>query len=123
MSPSPACVFTLQRRVAGPAHVKSNTFRKEVVPFDMTPDMLVKTDRLSLDPAMRSWLRSTRSEIEHVKHGDVMRAGGLGAVVEATPGCTAMPVKEKGLKKLQVTLGAQALDFVGPLIEHDRSER
>ncbi|KAI0040260.1 alcohol dehydrogenase [Auriscalpium vulgare] len=115
------------------AHIEPNTFRKEVVPFDLKPgkgEMVVKTDWLSLDPAMRSWLRDTRSYIEPVKLGEVMRAGGLGTVVavgdgarlrvgdvvEATPGWTEYAVlKEKGVKKLQVPPGAQALDFLGPL--------
>ena len=44
---------------------------------------LVKLDFLSLDPAMRGWLNDVRSYIPPVKIGAVMRAHGIGHVIES----------------------------------------
>jgi NADPH-dependent curcumin reductase CurA len=46
-------------------------------------EVLVKVVYLSLDPAMRGWMREGRSYIPPVKLGDVMRAGGAGRVIES----------------------------------------
>ncbi len=46
--------------------------------------ILVKSLYLSLDPAMRGWMNEGKSYIEPVKLGDVMRAGGIGQVVESS---------------------------------------
>lgn len=43
--------------------------------------ILVKVGYISLDPAMRGWLRDTRSYIEPVEVGAVMRCGGVGTVL------------------------------------------
>lgn len=66
--------------------IDEETFRKEVVdvPADSSlgpEDVLVRVEHLSLDPAMRGWLRDTRSYIRPVQIGEVMRAGGLGTVL------------------------------------------
>jgi NADPH-dependent curcumin reductase CurA len=55
---------------------------EEPVP-ELTEDgqVLVKVAYISLDPAMRGWLRDGASYIEPVGVGDVMRAGGVGTVV------------------------------------------
>jgi NADPH-dependent curcumin reductase CurA len=45
--------------------------------------VLVKTLYLSLDPAMRGWMNDAKSYIAPVGIGDVMRAGGIGVVVES----------------------------------------
>lgn len=45
--------------------------------------MLVQVRYLSLDPAMRGWMREGKSYIEPVGLGDVMRAGGIGEVVQS----------------------------------------
>ena len=47
---------------------------------------LVKVDYLSLDPAMRGWLNDVRSYVRPVKIGAVMRAHGIGTVVESRHG-------------------------------------
>jgi NADPH-dependent curcumin reductase CurA len=54
-------------------------------------EVLIATKFLSLDPAMRGWMNEGKSYIAPVKLGDVMRAGGVGEVVESqaenfTPG-------------------------------------
>lgn len=74
--------------------ITSTTFRKETVPFDLKPgsgEILVRVDWISLDPAMRTWLKDTRSYLPPVQVGAVMRSLGLGTVVEAGEGCELCP--------------------------------
>ncbi|KAG6908347.1 hypothetical protein DXG01_005258 [Tephrocybe rancida] len=72
-----------------------NTFRTEVLPFSLKPgqgEVVVQCTWLSLDPAMRGYVRDARSYLPPVKIGEnhgavqVMRAQGLGVVVAAGPG-------------------------------------
>ncbi len=58
-------------------------FTDEPMPVMAEGQMLVKNLFLSLDPAMRGWMNEGKSYIEPVKLGDVMRAGGIGQVVES----------------------------------------
>ena len=74
-------------------NIEPSTFRVERVPLsDLRPvkagNVLVRTAWVSLDPAMRGWLNDTRSYIEPVRIGAVMRAMGLGVVVDAGEGST-----------------------------------
>ena len=46
-------------------------------------EVLVKTLYLSLDPAMRGWMNEGKSYIPPVQIGEVMRAGGIGKVIES----------------------------------------
>jgi NADPH-dependent curcumin reductase CurA len=46
-------------------------------------EFLVKTLMLSLDPAMRGWMNEGKSYIAPVGIGEVMRAGGVGRVIES----------------------------------------
>lgn len=65
--------------------IPDKTFKREVVPYKFSPgegEAVIKTEYLSLDPAMRGWLNDARSYIPPVKIGEVMRAVGLGKVVE-----------------------------------------
>ncbi|KAG6842302.1 hypothetical protein C0991_010590 [Blastosporella zonata] len=110
-----------------------NTFRTEVLPFNLKPgqgEVLVQCTWLSLDPAMRGYVRDARSYLPPVKIGEVMRAQGLGVVVETGPG-TSLSVgdtvsgpwgmteyavmKEKTVEKLTIPKGVQALDFLNTL--------
>jgi NADPH-dependent curcumin reductase CurA len=45
--------------------------------------VLVKTLYLSLDPAMRGWMNEGKSYVPPVQLGEVMRAGGVGKVIES----------------------------------------
>ena len=68
------------------ADITPTTFRVENLPFDLRPtqgEVLVQVNWLSLDPAMRGWIRDARSYLPPVQIGEVMRAGGLATVVEA----------------------------------------
>lgn len=76
------------------AQVTPSTFPKEVVPLDLNagPDeVVVKVEYVSIDPAMRGWLNDVRSYIEPVKIGEVMRALGLGVVIQAGEGSKLAP--------------------------------
>jgi NADPH-dependent curcumin reductase len=46
-------------------------------------ELLVRVDYISLDPAMRAWMNAGRSYIAPVEIGDVMRAAGIGHVLES----------------------------------------
>jgi NADPH-dependent curcumin reductase CurA len=56
---------------------------EEAVPTPGDGEVLVKVSHLSLDPAMRGWMNDVRSYIPPVGIGEVMRAGGVGTVVES----------------------------------------
>ena len=56
-------------------------FTTEAVPQPAPGGVLVKTQYLSLDPAMRGWMNDAKSYIAPVGVGEVMRAGGIGVVV------------------------------------------
>jgi NADPH-dependent curcumin reductase CurA len=74
--------------------ITRSTFRTETLPFDLKPgpgEILVRVDWLSLDPAMRGWLRESGSYLPPVPIGAVMRSLGLGTVVEAGEGCELRP--------------------------------
>lgn len=45
--------------------------------------LLVKQEYISLDPAMRGWMRNVKSYIPPVGIGEVMRAGSVGKVVDS----------------------------------------
>ncbi|KAJ7158768.1 hypothetical protein C8R46DRAFT_400199 [Mycena filopes] len=110
--------------------IEPTTFRTETLPFNLEPavdEVLVQVTWLSLDPAMRGWIRDRRSYMEPVKIGAVMRAMGLGVVVRAGTqsahsigelvtgnfGWTEFVVmKDKDVQEITVPAGAQVLDFL-----------
>ena len=62
-----------------------NTFESKTKAFDDLQvgkqQALVQVTYLSLDPAMRGWVRDVRSYLPPVQIGEVMRAAGLGVVI------------------------------------------
>jgi len=48
------------------------------IPLLNEGELLVKSEYISLDPAMRGWMNEGKSYIPPVRLGDVMRAGGVG---------------------------------------------
>jgi NADPH-dependent curcumin reductase CurA len=56
---------------------------EEAVAAPGESQVLVKTLYLSLDPAMRGWMNEGKSYIAPVELGAVMRAGGIGRVIES----------------------------------------
>jgi NADPH-dependent curcumin reductase CurA len=53
----------------------------EDVPEPGEGQFVVRTEYVSLDPAMRGWMNDARSYIRPVRIGEVMRAGALGSVI------------------------------------------
>ena len=56
------------------------------IPLLNEGELLVKSEYISLDPAMRGWMNEGKSYIPPVRLGDVMRAGGVGCVLESKNG-------------------------------------
>ncbi len=56
---------------------------EEPAPEPADGQLLVELEYLSLDPAMRGWMNDVRSYVPPVGIGEVMRAGGIGRVVES----------------------------------------
>lgn len=46
-------------------------------------EFLVRVEYLSVDPAMRTWMNAGRSYVPPVEIGEVMRAGGIGRVIDS----------------------------------------
>jgi NADPH-dependent curcumin reductase CurA len=65
---------------------KESDWRFAAVPLADLADgeVRIKTLMLSLDPAMRGWMNEGKSYIRPVAIDEVMRAGGVGVVVEST---------------------------------------
>jgi NADPH-dependent curcumin reductase CurA len=83
--PSNYTRIVLNERPVG--DIDDKTFRTETHQFSSLKvgdaQVLLQVTYLSLDPAMRGWLRDTRSYVPPVQIGEVMRAQGLGVVLEA----------------------------------------
>jgi NADPH-dependent curcumin reductase CurA len=56
---------------------------EEPAPQPEDGQLLVEVEYISLDPAMRGWMNDARSYVPPVQIGEVMRAGGVGRVVES----------------------------------------
>jgi N-terminal domain of oxidoreductase len=75
-------------------NITPTTFRKETVPFDLKPgpgEILMRVDWISLDPALRTWLKDVRFYARPVQIGEVMRCIGLCTVIETGEGCELRP--------------------------------
>jgi len=61
------------------------TWKLEESPIPTIEDgqILIKQEYISLDPAMRGWIRDVKSYIPPVQVGEVMRAGTAGQIVES----------------------------------------
>jgi NADPH-dependent curcumin reductase len=70
-------------RPIGEPKTSDFAFADETLPAIADGHVLIKNHFLSLDPAMRGWMNEGKSYIEPVKLGDVMRAGGVGEVLES----------------------------------------
>jgi NADPH-dependent curcumin reductase CurA len=73
----------LARRPEGLPGPDTWTIETVDCPSPTEGEFLVEVRYISLDPAMRGWIKEGRSYIEPVEVGDVMRAGGVGQVVES----------------------------------------
>ena len=75
------CQVRLANRPEGLPADSDWTISKEAIPTPAEGEFLLGVIYLSLDPAMRGWMRDARSYIEPVEIGAVMRALGLGKVI------------------------------------------
>src|ERR1700761_8291854 len=75
--------FLLRERPTG--RIDANTFElsEEAVPEIGDGEALVHVEWISLDPTNRTWINDTPTYLPPVAIGEVMRAGGLGRVVES----------------------------------------
>ena len=85
MSPMPENnhAFRLKSRPTGMVSAENFDYVEEPVPSPGDGEILVKVLYLSLDPAMRGWLSNERSYVPPVEVGEVMRAIGIGEVLES----------------------------------------
>lgn len=111
--------------IAGPEH-----FDERVEPLRLPEDgeVLVESVYLSIDPAMRVWIDENPGYVPPVQIGDVMRAGGIGRVLESRisglePGDYVQgrlgwqshpTLTAAGTHKLDLSLGTVE-DWIGPL--------
>jgi NADPH-dependent curcumin reductase len=73
----------LAERPAGKLTASNWQIVEEPKPAAAEGQFVVQVDYLSIDPAMRTWLNAGRSYVPPVEIGEVMRALGVGHVVES----------------------------------------
>jgi len=73
--------FRLARRPVGMVQRSDFDYTEAAVPTPGEGEVLVKILYISLDPAMRGWMREGKSYIPPVGIGEVMRAGAAGRVL------------------------------------------
>ena len=75
--------FRLAARPVGLPKSSDWSFVDEPVATPREGELLVKLRYISLDPAMRGWMNEGRSYVRPVELGHVMRAAGVGEVIES----------------------------------------
>jgi NADPH-dependent curcumin reductase len=75
--------WRLAARPAGLAKPSDWEYVQEPAPEPSDGQFSVQLEYLSLDPAMRGWMNEGRSYVPPVRIGEVMRAGGIGRVVQS----------------------------------------
>ncbi|CAE6477697.1 unnamed protein product, partial [Rhizoctonia solani] len=111
-------------------HITKSTFGSETANLPTpTPDqVIVRTDYLSLDPAMRVWLNDDVTYVPPVRVGETMRGAGVGTVVHGNNQIKTGDVvygvlgwaeyiiaSAQSLRVLHPSEGFTALDYLGPL--------
>ncbi len=71
----------LQKRPLGLPEKDTWKLVETEIPTPSDGEILVKSEYISLDPAMRGWLNDVKSYIAPVQINEVMRAGGVGKVI------------------------------------------
>ena len=74
---------------------------EEPIPYAANGEFVVEIDYLSIDPAMRTWMNAGRSYVPPVEIGEVMRAFGVGHVVESRHPEFAVGARVSGLFGVQ----------------------
>jgi NADPH-dependent curcumin reductase CurA len=75
--------FLLRERPTGRIGPDTFELSEGAVPQTNDGEALVRVDWISLDPTNRTWINDTPTYLPPVGIGEVMRAGGLGEVVES----------------------------------------
>ena len=75
--------YILQKRPFGIPEPDTWIKKESPIPKIKEGEFLVQHHYISLDPAMRGWLNDSKSYVEPVAIGDVMRAGTIGKVIES----------------------------------------
>lgn len=75
--------YKLAARPSGLPKPSDWTYTEEPAGVPREGEILVEVEYLSLDPAMRSWMNAGRSYVPPVEIGEVMRAAGVGKVIES----------------------------------------
>ncbi|MEZ0352506.1 NADP-dependent oxidoreductase [Mycobacterium sp. pR1184] len=75
--------FLLRERPTGRIGPNTFEFSEEAIPEIGDGEALVRVEWISLDPTNRTWINDTPTYLPPVAIGEVMRAGGLGRVVES----------------------------------------
>jgi len=73
--------LVLKKRPVGLPDKNTWELIESLIPEPKEGEFLIKSEYVSLDPAMRGWLNDTRSYIPPVQIDEVMRAGGVGKVI------------------------------------------
>jgi NADPH-dependent curcumin reductase CurA len=80
-------LFNLQCRLAarpvGLPKASDWDFVEEPAPEPDEGEFRVQVEYLSVDPAMRAWMNPGRSYVPPVEIGEVMRAGGIGRIIDS----------------------------------------
>jgi len=71
------------KRPEGLPDASTWTLKTNPVPTISDGEFLVQTHYVSLDPAMRGWMNDSKSYIEPIAIGDVMRSGSIGKIIKS----------------------------------------
>lgn len=75
--------ITLRERPTGLPNDQTFSSRQAPIVPPQDGDVLIETLYVSVDPAMRVWISDHPGYVEPVALGEVMRAGGIGRVVDS----------------------------------------
>ena len=73
----------LVKRPEGLPDASTWTLKTNSIPAISDGEFLVQQYYVSLDPAMRGWMNDSKSYIEAIAIGDVMRAGSIGKIIKS----------------------------------------
>jgi len=71
----------LTERPKGMPNSNTWTLKETPIPEIQEGEFLIQNHYISLDPAMRGWMNDSKSYIEPIALGDVMRAGAIGKII------------------------------------------
>ncbi|NND81759.1 MAG: NADP-dependent oxidoreductase [Gammaproteobacteria bacterium] len=75
--------FILAQRPQGMPDANTWQYQEAELPDLQDGQLLLQVEYLSMDPAMRGWMNDIKSYMPPVAIGEVMRAGGIGKVLES----------------------------------------